>query len=111
MSEVHGETTTLALSKNSKNATSNNIKKHLETAKSESKYHQKGSLEGIRKQEIVGTPPETRKKQILLTGTPIRVAKEPPKASGKRSEDTSSRSQSASKVLPKGVLEARRLES
>ena len=109
--EVQNATTTLALSKDSKNATPNKVKKHPETTKSGSKYHPKASVEGIRKQEIVGTPLETRKRRIWLTEALIRVAKEPPKASRKRPEDTSSRAQSASKVLQRGVLEARRLKS
>ena len=92
MSEVQSATTTLALSKDSKNATPNKVKTHLEATRSGSKYHAQAALEGIRKQEIVGTPPEARKKQILLTGASIRVAKELPKASEKRSEDASSRS-------------------
>ena len=77
---MQSATTTLALSKDSKNATPNKVKTHLEATKSGSKYHPQASLEGIRKQEIVGTPPEARKKQILLTGTPTRVAKEPPRS-------------------------------
>ena len=108
---MHGASTTLALSKNSKNATPNNIKKHLETAKSESKYHPNAPLEGIRQQKFIGTPPETQKKRIWLTGTPVKVAKGAPKELPGRLPKRFKLLQDASKVPSRGVLEAKTLKS
>ena len=86
--------------------TPNKVKKHFETTKSGSKYHSKAALEGMRKQEIVGTPPKSGKKRIWLTGTPIRVAKGPPKCVRRSPRKRFQVLSDTSKVVPRGVLEA-----
>ena len=62
VSEGQSTTTTLVLSRNSRNSTPSKRKKHLGTYKSGSKYYPKASPDSLRKQEIVGTPAVAEKK-------------------------------------------------
>ena len=86
-------------------------KYHSEQPKGESKFDRRGSLEAIRQEKNAATPPEARTRRILLTGSPIKVAKGPPKGLRKALQRQLQPLQNVAKVLPRGVLEENTLKA
>ena len=79
-------------------------KKHLRTTKNDSK---KAAQRPSQSKEAYQYLPRQKKKRSLLTGTPVRLAKGTPNGLPERLREQPQPLQDASKVLRRGVLEAK----